>query len=160
MGPELTTKWSPTVHTSDPQKGSGLHEISRLIELTLGHLRYHLTDVAPQPNSPPGLVARQMEPELITKWPPIVQTSDPRKGTPLWTRRPSNGSRTDDKITSNSSKNSLTGENWILLVDPRKLFQKNKPDSARIGPSKSHSGIVTRQMAPELTTRWPPTVQT
>ena len=29
----------------------GLHEISVLIELTLGHLRYHLTDVPPQPNS-------------------------------------------------------------------------------------------------------------
>ena len=31
----------------------GPHEISDLIELTLGHLRYHLTDVPPQPNSPP-----------------------------------------------------------------------------------------------------------
>uniref|UniRef100_H3G7J6 Uncharacterized protein n=2 Tax=Phytophthora TaxID=4783 RepID=H3G7J6_PHYRM len=29
-----------------------LHEISVLIELTLGHLCYHLTDVPPQPNSP------------------------------------------------------------------------------------------------------------
>ena len=28
-----------------------LHEISILTELTLGHLRYHLTDVPPQPNS-------------------------------------------------------------------------------------------------------------
>ena len=28
-----------------------LHEISVLIELTLGHLRYHVTDVPPQPNS-------------------------------------------------------------------------------------------------------------
>ena len=30
-----------------------LHEISVLIELTLGHLCYHLTDVPPQPNSQP-----------------------------------------------------------------------------------------------------------
>ena len=30
-----------------------LHEISVLIELTLGHLCYPLTDVPPQPNSPP-----------------------------------------------------------------------------------------------------------
>ena len=30
-----------------------LHEISVLIELTLGHLCYRLTDVPPQPNSPP-----------------------------------------------------------------------------------------------------------
>ena len=36
----------------------GLHEISVLIELTLGHLRYHLTDVPPQPNSPPDYVLR------------------------------------------------------------------------------------------------------
>ena len=36
----------------------GPHEISVLIELTLGHLRYHLTDVPPQPNSPPDYVSR------------------------------------------------------------------------------------------------------
>ena len=35
----------------------GLHEISVLIELTLGHLRYRLTDVPPQPNSPPDCVS-------------------------------------------------------------------------------------------------------
>ena len=33
-----------------------LREISVLTELTLGHLRYHLTDVPPQPNSPPDAV--------------------------------------------------------------------------------------------------------
>ncbi len=33
-----------------------LHEISVLIELILGHLRYRLTDVPPQPNSPPDTV--------------------------------------------------------------------------------------------------------
>ena len=33
-----------------------LHEISGLIELILGHLRYHLADVPPQPNSPPDHV--------------------------------------------------------------------------------------------------------
>ena len=32
------------------------HEISGLIELTLGHLCYHLTDVPPQPNSQPDNV--------------------------------------------------------------------------------------------------------
>ena len=35
-----------------------LHEISVLIELTLGHLCYLLTDVPPQPNSPPDYVSR------------------------------------------------------------------------------------------------------
>ena len=33
-----------------------LHEISVLIETILGHLRYLLTDVPPQPNSPPDNV--------------------------------------------------------------------------------------------------------
>jgi hypothetical protein len=37
---------------------SGQHEISVLIELALGHLRYRLTDVPPQPNSPPDYVFR------------------------------------------------------------------------------------------------------
>ena len=36
-----------------------LHEISVLIELTLGHLCYSLTDVPPQPNSPPDVVSRE-----------------------------------------------------------------------------------------------------
>ena len=31
-----------------------LREVSVLAELSLGHLRYHLTDVPPQSNSPPG----------------------------------------------------------------------------------------------------------
>ena len=34
----------------------GLQEIPVLFELTLGHLRYRLTDVPPQPNSPPDYV--------------------------------------------------------------------------------------------------------
>ena len=36
----------------------GLQEISVLFELTVGHLRYCLTDVPPQPNSPPDHVFR------------------------------------------------------------------------------------------------------
>jgi hypothetical protein len=35
---------------------SVLHEISVPVELVLGHLRYLLTDVPPQPNSPPDCV--------------------------------------------------------------------------------------------------------
>ena len=44
----------------------GPHEISVLIELTLGHLRYHLTDVPPQPNSPPDYVFRTDQPSKET----------------------------------------------------------------------------------------------
>ncbi|CAN6973240.1 unnamed protein product [Brassica rapa subsp. trilocularis] len=39
-----------------------LHEISVLVELILGHLRYLLTDVPPQPNSPPDNVLRPDRP--------------------------------------------------------------------------------------------------
>ncbi|KAI3467966.1 hypothetical protein Pfo_024629 [Paulownia fortunei] len=38
------------------------HEISILVELILGHLRYLLTDVPPQPNSPPDNVFRPDRP--------------------------------------------------------------------------------------------------
>ena len=41
----------------------GPHEISVLIELTLGHLRYRFTDVPPQPNSPSDSVSRVDHPE-------------------------------------------------------------------------------------------------
>ena len=37
----------------------GLQEISVLFELTVGHLRYLITDVPPQPNSPPDHVFRE-----------------------------------------------------------------------------------------------------
>ena len=50
------------IHTENQNQRSFypfvLHEISVLIELILGHLRYHLTDVPPQPNSPPDYVFR------------------------------------------------------------------------------------------------------
>ena len=43
--------------TGSPDQASlgpyALHEISVLVELALGHLRYRLTDVPPQSNSPP-----------------------------------------------------------------------------------------------------------
>ncbi|KAI3493942.1 hypothetical protein L1887_41149 [Cichorium endivia] len=38
------------------------HEISVLVELILGHLRYLLTDVPPQPNSPPDNIFRPDRP--------------------------------------------------------------------------------------------------
>src|SRR5436190_24087086 len=48
------------IHTENQNQRSFypfvLHEISVLIELLLGHLCYRLTDVPPQPNSPPDFV--------------------------------------------------------------------------------------------------------
>ena len=42
-----------------------LHEISVLIELLLGHLCYRLTDVPPQPSSPPDFVSRVDHPNKL-----------------------------------------------------------------------------------------------
>ncbi|KAA8544643.1 hypothetical protein F0562_019427 [Nyssa sinensis] len=44
------------------------HEISVLVELILGHLRYLLTDVPPQPNSPPDNVFRPDRPAEGGPW--------------------------------------------------------------------------------------------
>ena len=48
------------IHTENQNQASFypfvLHEISVLVELTLGHLRYSFTDVPPQPNSQPDSV--------------------------------------------------------------------------------------------------------
>lgn len=48
------------IHTENQNQASFYpfvpREISVLTELALGHLRYHLTDVPPQPNSPPDTV--------------------------------------------------------------------------------------------------------
>ena len=50
-----------------------LHEISVLIETILGHLRYLLTDVPPQPNSPPDYV-------FNTGCPPQAGSVKPQSG--------------------------------------------------------------------------------
>ncbi len=48
------------IHTENQNQANfspfGLHEISVLVELALGHLRCCLTDVPPQPNSQSGFV--------------------------------------------------------------------------------------------------------
>ncbi|KAF7114875.1 hypothetical protein RHSIM_RhsimUnG0072500 [Rhododendron simsii] len=51
------------------------HEISVLVELILGHLRYLLTDVPPQPNSPPDNVFRPDWPASRLCRIPLVRTS-------------------------------------------------------------------------------------
>ena len=54
------------------------HEISVLVELALGHLHYHLTDVPPQSNSPPDNVFRKDQPttELtLNQKPAVMQMS-------------------------------------------------------------------------------------
>ena len=57
-----------------------LHEISVLIELTLGHLRYHLTDVPPQPNSQPDGV---LDSDRPARGPALSPESEPCGSPPL-----------------------------------------------------------------------------
>ena len=45
----------------------GRQEISVLFELTVGHLRYGLTDVPPQPNFPPDHVFRKDRAALLQR---------------------------------------------------------------------------------------------
>ena len=58
------------IRTENPDQASfcpfALREISVLTELALGHLRYHLTDVPPQPNSPPDTVFDSDQPSERT----------------------------------------------------------------------------------------------
>ena len=60
-----------------------LHEISVLTELILGHLCYRLTDVPPQPNSPPdnvfGVGRRARRPDLIQETAALRLRSYPTK---------------------------------------------------------------------------------
>ena len=55
------------IHTENQNQGDFYpfvpHEISVLVELILGHLRYLLTDVPPQPNSPTDNVFNPDRPE-------------------------------------------------------------------------------------------------
>ena len=57
------------IHTENQNQESfspyGRHEISVLIELPVGHLRYDLTDIPPQPNSPPDYVLYANQSELF-----------------------------------------------------------------------------------------------
>ena len=59
------------IHTENQNQRSFypfvLHEISVLIELLLGHLCYRLTDVPPQPNSPPDFVSRVDRPHVNSR---------------------------------------------------------------------------------------------
>ena len=58
------------IHTENQNQESfspySRHEISVLIELPVGHLRYDLTDIPPQPNSPPDYVFRKGRANLRT----------------------------------------------------------------------------------------------
>uniref|UniRef100_A0A6N2N938 Senescence-associated protein n=1 Tax=Salix viminalis TaxID=40686 RepID=A0A6N2N938_SALVM len=77
------------IRTGNQNQTSFVHEISVLVELILGHLRYLLTDVPPQPNSPPDNVFRPDRPPK-RPWvqkegsaPPPIHGITPTYPTPL-----------------------------------------------------------------------------
>uniref|UniRef100_A0A6N2KZC7 Senescence-associated protein n=1 Tax=Salix viminalis TaxID=40686 RepID=A0A6N2KZC7_SALVM len=115
------------------------HEISVLVELILGHLRYLLTDVPPQPNSPPDNVFR---PDRPPKRPwvqkegqrpasdsrnnriPLVRTSSestvrrpgrPRKGRSQSVPRPAR----DDPLSPREQLEQSTDSRRVRDWDPR-----------------------------------------
>jgi hypothetical protein len=69
------------IHTENPNQmsfyPSVLQEISVLFELILGHLCYRLTDVPPQPNSPPDnvMVERRRQAEAAGLMPEVAALS-------------------------------------------------------------------------------------
>ena len=65
-----------------------LREVSVLAELALGHLRYSLTDVPPQSNSPPGIVLESDHAGVVNRRfrPPGVETHRHSRRDPLGER--------------------------------------------------------------------------
>ncbi len=59
-----------SIHTENQNQASfspfGPREVSVPTELAFGHLRYSLTDVPPQPNSPPDTVSRSYNNPRLT----------------------------------------------------------------------------------------------
>ncbi|KAI3489758.1 hypothetical protein L1887_46081 [Cichorium endivia] len=96
------------------------HEISVLVELILGHLRYLLTDVPPQPNSPPDNVFRPDRPaEAGLGRIPLVRTSSE-----LAVRRP--GKAPEGAVPSPSP-----GRHAATRSPPRKQLEQSA-DSRRV----------------------------
>uniref|UniRef100_A0A0R0GH48 Senescence-associated protein n=1 Tax=Glycine max TaxID=3847 RepID=A0A0R0GH48_SOYBN len=76
------------------------HEISVLVELILGHLRYLLTDVPPQPNSPPDNVFRPDRPAEADLGPGLGHHRNPRRSMSRVDRRTGSHRSTSDRDTS------------------------------------------------------------
>ncbi|PHT25561.1 Regulator of rDNA transcription protein 15 [Capsicum baccatum] len=76
------------------------HEISILVELILGHLRYLLTDVPPQSKSPPDNVFRPDRPADISSSPPTAYVFG--TGTPVPSPQSQSFSRSYESILPTS----------------------------------------------------------
>ena len=93
-----------------------LHEISVLIETILGHLRYLLTDVPPQPNSPPvgapDADRRSLNPEEPEGTPPHRVSGTTLKVVVFHWRSPSHLFYTSQVVPRNRLESSSTGSSF------------------------------------------------
>ncbi|KAI3671307.1 hypothetical protein L2E82_53403 [Cichorium intybus] len=116
------------------------HEISVLVELILGHLRYLLTDVPPQPNSPPDNVFRPDRPAeagLGSKKRGIASASDSRNNriplvrtsSELAVRRPGKGPR-----RSRSQSVPRPGTRRPALAAEAARAVRRQPTGSGLGP--------------------------
>ena len=98
-----------------------LHEISVLIELILGHLRYLLTDVPPQPNSPPdnvfNLDRRSRDQEEVG--PPEKKEADAELRREAKPERPSLALRLPRKVALPKKRRKLGSESRTSLRTTR-----------------------------------------
>ncbi|KAL0642187.1 hypothetical protein Bca4012_102562 [Brassica carinata] len=131
------------------------HEISVLVELILGHLRYLLTDVPPQPNSPPDNVLRRIDREAslgskegvvtrlrFTDRIPLVRTSSElavRRGKARKSRSQSVPGRHEAvalaTLAAQAARQQSAGWNW----DPE--------PSPRANPFRSYGSILPTSLA-------------
>ncbi|KAL0642181.1 hypothetical protein Bca4012_102665 [Brassica carinata] len=117
------------------------HEISVLVELILGHLRYLLTDVPPQPNSPPDNVLRSIDSrrvlglkEGVVTPPPIhgvIGFPCPHFSSELAVRRPgklpksrsqsapADTRRSARHVSAQAARQQSTGSNWDPEPSPQ-----------------------------------------
>ncbi|KAK7239392.1 hypothetical protein RIF29_43443 [Crotalaria pallida] len=106
------------------------HEISVLVELILGHLRYLLTDVPPQPNSPPDNVFRPDRPaEAGLGRIPLVRTSSestvrrpgkrPRRARSQSVPRPARGNPLSPREQLEQSTDSRRVRDWDPVPSPQ-----------------------------------------
>ncbi len=96
----------------------GPHEISVLIELNIGRLRYFLTDVPPQPNSPPVCVPDADRPERLkarrgaSTTPPHRVSRTTLKVVVFHWRSPSHLFDTSQVVLRNRLESSSTGSSF------------------------------------------------
>ncbi|CAN7022737.1 unnamed protein product [Brassica rapa subsp. trilocularis] len=120
------------------------HEISVLVELILGHLRYLLTDVPPQPNSPPDNVLRPDRPaeaSLGSKRRGCYPASDSRKSSSTGSSFPADSAKPNPLAVV--SLDSRQGHSELAVRRPGKA-----PERAIPNPSPGrHEAVRSRHVS-------------